>query len=219
VARYWFGQTLTDWAMVLGAATDDGSGVLSAPVSAVGPVTITFWNQPTGGSQYTDLLDASGTPITQVTVGDGTTYPIGTIPRVQGPDSVTVMWADGGAGIRYKMVADLSDLPGQLDDLAGGVEGVESAIEALATVATTGEYDDLINKPTLAAVATSGAYSDLSGAPAPGLQIVTKVGATWPVRASTAPDTSRMAAWVGPPPAPPAGGGYALPGDLWWPTP
>lgn len=219
MARYWFGQTLTDWAMTLGTPTDDGNGVLSAPVSAVGPVTITFWNAPTGGSQYTDLLDASGTPIAQVTVGDGTTYPIGTIPRIQGPDGVTVMWADGGAGIRYKMVADLSDLPGQIDDLAGSVEGVESAIEALATVATTGEYDDLINKPSLAAVATTGSYGDLVDAPAPGLQLVIKSGDTWPVRSSTAPDESRLAAWIGPAPAPPAGGGYALPGDLWWPTP
>ena len=41
----------------------------------------------------------------------------------------------------------------------------------LATVATTGDYDDLINKPTipvvptLATVATTGAYSDLTGTP------------------------------------------------------
>lgn len=38
----------------------------------------------------------------------------------------------------------------------------ETAIAALATVATTGDYDDLTNKPTL----FSGAYADLTGAPA-----------------------------------------------------
>lgn len=36
----------------------------------------------------------------------------------------------------------------------------------LATVATSGSYDDLLDAPALAAVATSGSYSDLSGAPA-----------------------------------------------------
>lgn len=35
----------------------------------------------------------------------------------------------------------------------------------LATVATTGDYSDLLNTPTLAAVATSGDYTDLSNTP------------------------------------------------------
>ena len=35
----------------------------------------------------------------------------------------------------------------------------------LATVATSGDYDDLSNKPNLAAVATSGSYDDLSDKP------------------------------------------------------
>ena len=36
---------------------------------------------------------------------------------------------------------------------------------SLATVATTGDYGDLLNTPSLATVATSGLYSDLSGTP------------------------------------------------------
>ncbi len=35
----------------------------------------------------------------------------------------------------------------------------------LATVATTGQYADLLGRPTLSSVATSGAYSDLTGSP------------------------------------------------------
>lgn len=35
----------------------------------------------------------------------------------------------------------------------------------LATVATSGSYNDLSNKPTLATVATSGSYNDLSDKP------------------------------------------------------
>lgn len=51
------------------------------------------------------------------------------------------------------------------------VTGLDDALAAkadvssLASVATSGEYADLIGAPSLATVATSGAYSDLSGAP------------------------------------------------------
>ena len=38
-------------------------------------------------------------------------------------------------------------------------------ISSLALVATSGSYNDLINKPTLATVATSGSYNDLSNKP------------------------------------------------------
>lgn len=38
-------------------------------------------------------------------------------------------------------------------------------ISSLATVATTGDYDDLLNTPTLATVATSGDYADLINTP------------------------------------------------------
>lgn len=37
--------------------------------------------------------------------------------------------------------------------------------KAFATVASTGDYDDLSNKPSLASVATSGDYNDLSNKP------------------------------------------------------
>lgn len=40
------------------------------------------------------------------------------------------------------------------------------SLEVLATVATSGSYNDLSDKPTLSAVATSGKYSDLTGTPA-----------------------------------------------------
>lgn len=40
-----------------------------------------------------------------------------------------------------------------------------AALSGLATVASTGQYSDLIGKPSLATVATTGAYSDLTGTP------------------------------------------------------
>jgi hypothetical protein len=43
--------------------------------------------------------------------------------------------------------------------------GIDSKLGTLATVATSGDYNDLLNAPALATVATSGAYADLSGTP------------------------------------------------------
>ena len=54
----------------------------------------------------------------------------------------------------------------QHQDISGKANSAD-----LATVATTGDYDDLINKPTipvlpiLATVATSGSYNDLTNKP------------------------------------------------------
>lgn len=40
-----------------------------------------------------------------------------------------------------------------------------SDVHTFAAVATSGDYDDLVDKPTLAAVATSGSYNDLTNKP------------------------------------------------------
>lgn len=49
----------------------------------------------------------------------------------------------------------------------------------LATVATSGDYDDLIDKPTLATVATSGSYDDLIDKPSePSISATANVDAT-----------------------------------------
>ena len=60
-----------------------------------------------------------------------------------------------------------------------GVSKANTAVQPtdLATVATTGEYADLVGLPTLAAVATSGAYTDLSGLPTLGTASAEDVGA------------------------------------------
>ena len=62
----------------------------------------------------------------------------------------------------------------------------------LATVATSGSYNDLSNKPTLATVATSGSYNDLSNKPT----IVSSVAGTAPIVSSggTTPAISITAA-------------------------
>lgn len=132
MARHWFGQTLTDWSMALGTETEN-EGVTYAAVSAAGPVAVTFWNSATGGTQYTDLLDASGNAVSQITASDGTgALPLGTIPRFRGPDSdpeVVEMWADAGGGARYLMTA--TDLGTYVADLRTRVSDLESTVELL----------------------------------------------------------------------------------------
>ena len=142
--RFWFGQSPTDWTMVLGAETES-NGVKLRPAIAAGPVTVTFWDSATGGTQYTDLLDASGEPITHVTTADGTgTLPVGTIPRFQGPNGVTEMWADAAGGARYLMVA--TSLGAMVDDQEsrlGDLENIVANLQALTqSVVLSVVYDE-----------------------------------------------------------------------------
>lgn len=62
-----------------------------------------------------------------------------------------------------------SDIPAQVQSDWTEADTTSAAYIAnkpnLATVATTGDYSDLLNTPTLAAVATSGDYTDLSNTP------------------------------------------------------
>ncbi|WP_151484858.1 SGNH/GDSL hydrolase family protein [Streptomyces albicerus] len=97
MARHWFGQSPADWTFTVGAAD---------AATLAGGVTVKFYDQPTAGTQYTDLLDSTGAPITQVVSATGATgLPKGTIPRFQGPDNITSMWADAGGGYRSLVMA------------------------------------------------------------------------------------------------------------------
>ena len=75
--------------------------------------------------------------------------------------------------------------------------GSTSDVVTLSTVATSGSYNDLSNKPTLATVATSGSYNDLVNKPTiPTLKNVfgkVKVGSTT-VEADTTQDTLELVA-------------------------
>ena len=63
----------------------------------------------------------------------------------------------------YTDIATVSQIPTTTNELTNDSGFITSA--ALSTVATSGSYNDLIDKPTLATVATTGAYSDLTGTP------------------------------------------------------
>ncbi|TYK45148.1 hypothetical protein [Actinomadura decatromicini] len=123
MARHWFGQSPSDWTF----SVDAGDGVVLA-----GSVTVTLWNAAAGGTQYTDLLDAAGTPITEVVTGDGSTLPKGTIPQFQGPDGIGELWADAGGGIRYRLTP--TDLGGDVVELQSAVADLTTTVTALTTM-------------------------------------------------------------------------------------
>lgn len=120
---------------------------------------------------------------TWATVSTGTQYTAGNGINIDANNEISV---------DTTVVAEVSDIPTQTSDLTNnGSDGTSTYVEAdeLATVATSGSYNDLsnkptipaaqvnsdwnassgvaeiLNKPTLATVATTGAYSDLSGTP------------------------------------------------------
>lgn len=59
-------------------------------------------------------------------------------------------------------ISDINGLSAQLSALTSSIQSANSSLSGLATVATSGSYQDLTNKPIL----FSGAYADLSGKPA-----------------------------------------------------
>lgn len=213
MARHLFGS-VADYVVAPGDSVTVGSGdsAITGYQTLLVPTTVvTFWTNVTGGSQYTDLLDLSDTPIMSVTTDD-----TGAIPQFKGPDGVTIMYADAGGDRRAVYAIDLGA------DVAvntTAIGSLQATVAALSPLAGTGDWADIANKPDFADVATSGSWSDLSDAPAPGMQYVIKVGGSWPTRVTTASDSARPAMWVGAAPAPPYGGGYSLAGDLWVATP
>lgn len=96
MARYKFGGGIADWTFL----TDlDGTVHLESAI-------VTFYNQQSGGVQYTDLsLDVGGTePVDSVTSSDGTGgIRLGTIPEFFGPDTVVEMYAQAGDLPRVKV--------------------------------------------------------------------------------------------------------------------
>lgn len=88
--RYEYGAGIADYVV----ASSDGLWTVGANAE------VTFWDQQVEGEQYTDLLDAGGTPISSVTSDE-----LGQLPGFRGPDGIAGMWADAGGGRRVWMAA------------------------------------------------------------------------------------------------------------------
>ncbi|MBZ6175606.1 hypothetical protein KVH24_23065 [Streptomyces olivaceus] len=83
--RYHFGQGIADFVV------QPRDGLWGVAPGAV----ITFWSARDGGDQYTDLLDATGTPATEILASEQ-----GGLPDFQGPDDIEGMWGGSGTGNR-----------------------------------------------------------------------------------------------------------------------
>lgn len=98
-------------------------------------------------------IDTTGLPDeTKVLYGDGEWR----VPPAGGD-------GEGGGGT----VSAWGDLTGSIDDQTDLKEALDAKadVSSLATVATTGSYNDLSNRPSLATVATTGSYNDLTSKP------------------------------------------------------
>lgn len=135
MARHLFLGDMASWATAMGAdetSVDSQSGIRALFIPGA---SITFWSAQTGGTQYTDLLDAIGTPITSAVADDS-----GEFTQVQGPDTdpaTWYMWADGsgGAGPRRVVVATdvgdvLSALESTVNDMADQLDELSSRVDA-----------------------------------------------------------------------------------------
>lgn len=97
-----------------------------------------------GGIKVGDNLTID--PVTGVLDADGSTYTAGNGININANDEISV---------DTSVVAEVSDLPTKTSDLANdGSDGTSTYVEAdeLAPVATSGDYDDLTNKPTIPTV-------------------------------------------------------------------
>lgn len=134
MARHTFLGDMSSWVIDTGAAETATDSLAGLHALAIPNVTVTFWSAVTGGTQYTDLLNAGGGAITQ-TASDAS----GHLAQISGPDSIMQMWADaaGGSGPRVLCVAtDLGPSLANYLPLATG--GVVSGPVSATTIGATG---------------------------------------------------------------------------------
>lgn len=137
------------------------------------------WTEVTGKPSFATVAtsgayaDLTGKPSVPADIGDlddvDTSGAIdGSVLKYQ--SGTWVVGVDGGGGGGATSFLGLTDTPvsysGQANRFLrvnGAATGVE--FEALATVASSGSYNDLSDLPSLAPVATSGSYNDLTSKP------------------------------------------------------
>ncbi|MFG2165509.1 SGNH/GDSL hydrolase family protein [Micromonospora chersina] len=125
MARYWFGGGVADWTFT----TRDGVGGFDDIAQVVGGSTITVWNAETGGTQFSDLLDANGAAVPFLLSDDGTGgRALGQIPPFQGPDGVTELWVSADGGPRARLVAAAAPA---VEALSERVDVVETQADSL----------------------------------------------------------------------------------------
>ncbi|REF00277.1 hypothetical protein [Thermomonospora umbrina] len=164
MARHLFGG-IADF--VVGAGDEVTVGSLTGLQNLLVPdQDVTFWTAPSGGVQYTDLLDLTDTPIPDGTLTTGST---GAYPQFRGPDGVTLMYADAGGARRAVVAVDLgADIASLLQRLAE-LEATVAEQQSLLTYALYGlRYDPGAGAyPSVPAELAGQQYLIWIGPPAP----------------------------------------------------
>ena len=187
---------------IQGVQGEQGPQGVQGPAGANGAdgisPTATVTQTPTGAT--ITITDAQGTTTANIRNGEDGNVPIATttVPGKVMPDGTTITVDANGVITATAQVPTLYPSTGQNTDGAMTQKATTDALalkadsSSLATVATSGDYNDLSNKPTiptiptqtsafvnngsdgtstyveadeLAAVATSGSYNDLSNKP------------------------------------------------------
>jgi hypothetical protein len=151
MARHLFGGGIADWTFDLGDAATAGSGASGNLAVVVPAVSVTFYDSPTTGTQYSDLTDLSSVAISSITSDSS-----GEMPQFYGPDDVYFMWADasGGAGPRRVMVAtDLGPVVQALTEQVANLQNTVDNLTALCALMVVANREALGSYPDRPALA------------------------------------------------------------------
>ena len=135
-------------------ASDVGALPDSTVIPTVNDATLTIQKNGTDVTTFTANSATNATAnITVPTDTSDLTNGAGFITSAALPTKTSELANDGADGT--DTYAEMGDLPTKTSDLQNdGADGTSTYVEAdeLATVATTGDYDDLLNKPTIPTV-------------------------------------------------------------------
>lgn len=97
--RYEFGDTISSYVIEPGVVATGGRLAVLR-----GNAEVWFYNADSGGTRYTQLLDAGLNPVNAIFTTNAAAD-LGYLPKFFGPEDVTFMWADanGGAGPRHRI--------------------------------------------------------------------------------------------------------------------
>ncbi|MEV1321950.1 hypothetical protein AB0J14_38380 [Micromonospora arborensis] len=148
--RYRFGGTVADYAITLGdtVSVPGMPGAVTRGAVIVGGATVTVWNAREGGTRYTDLRTAAGTPVDSVLTSTGTD--LGSIPEFDGPDGVRVLWASGNGGPRVMLVGQVDAVDRYGDQMVGPLflpDGSPAASQAYALPRSGGTLTGALTLP------------------------------------------------------------------------
>lgn len=132
MARHAFLGDMASWVLGTGEPATSQDGLTGGVALFIEAQEVTFWDGPApGGTQYTDLVDASGVPVTSVTSDAAD----GSLPQISGPDGIRIMWADAANGAGPRRVVTATDLGDDLGAAEAEAAGNTAAITVLQSAA------------------------------------------------------------------------------------